>query len=60
MKTMINMPMWQELEEVLTKLNVGYKVNFDNHHGIAEMLISVDTIGIMRREVFSSDHELED
>lgn len=50
MKTMINMPMWLELEAVLTKLNVGYKVDFDNHNGIAEMLIHVDTISIMRRE----------
>lgn len=50
MKTMINMAMWKELEHVLCKLNVGYKVGFDNHHGIPEMLITVDTIGLMRRE----------
>ena len=50
MKTRMTMDMWKELELVLAKLNAGYKVEFDNHHGIPEMLIYVDTIGIMRPE----------
>ena len=51
MKTMITLEMWSELEPVLARLNAGYKVDFDNHNGIAEMLIHIDTIGIMRREL---------
>lgn len=50
MKTRMTMDMWKELEPVLAKFNAGYKVEFDNHHGIPEMLIYVDTIGIMRPE----------
>lgn len=50
MKTMVNMKMWNDLEKVLASLNVGYKVSFDDHNGIAEMIIEVDTIGILRPE----------
>ena len=28
----------------------GYQVQFDDHHGVAEMLIDINTIGIMRWE----------
>ena len=48
MKTMMTMEMWRELEPVLAKLNVGYKVEFDNHNDIDEMLIYIDPIGVMR------------
>lgn len=50
MKTRMTMEMWTQLEPVLAKLNAGYKVDFDNHNGIPEMLIHVDTISIMRRD----------
>lgn len=51
MKTMMTLEMWNELEPVLAKLNAGYKIDFDNHNGIAEMLIHIDSIGVMRREL---------
>ena len=51
MKTMMTLEMWKELEPVLAKLNAGYKVDFDNHNGIDEMVVHIDTIGIMRQEV---------
>jgi hypothetical protein len=50
MKVMMTVDMWKEVEAVLAKNGAGYKVDFDNHHGIPEMLISIDTIGVMRRE----------
>lgn len=49
MKTRMTMEMWKEVEAVLAKNDAGYKVDFDNHNGIPEMLIHVDTISIMRR-----------
>ena len=48
MKTRMTMDMWKELEQVLAKLGVGYKVDFDSYNGIPEILIYVDTIGIMQ------------
>lgn len=50
MKTMISYSDWPRLEELLMRLRVGYQVKFDDHHGVAEMLIDIDTIGIMRWE----------
>lgn len=50
MKTRMTMDMWKELEPVLAKLGAGYKVDFDNHNGIPEMVIHMDTIGIMLPE----------
>lgn len=50
MKTMISYSNWPSLEELLMRLRVGYQVKFDDHHGVAEMLIDIDTIGIMRWE----------
>ena len=50
MKTMINMKMWHELESVLASLNIGYKIDFDDHNGINEMLIKVDPVGILRTD----------
>ena len=55
MKDMINLEMWNKLETVLTKLNVGYKVDFDNHNGFNEMIINIDTFGIMRDDVDNED-----
>lgn len=48
MKTMISYSDWPSLEELLMRLRVGYQVQFDDHHGVAEMLININTIGIMR------------
>lgn len=50
MKTMISYSDWPSLEELLMRLRVGYQVQFDDRHGVAEMLIDIDTIGIMRWE----------
>ena len=55
MKTMMTIEMWDELEPVLAKLGAGYKVIYDNHHGIPEMVIQMDSIGVMRYDV--SDKE---
>lgn len=51
MKTMMTLDMWQEIEPVLARNGVGYKVIFDNHNGIEEMVINIDTIGLMRRDL---------
>ena len=50
MKTMISYSDWPNLEELLMRLRIGYKIQFDDHHGVAEMLIDINTIGIMRWE----------
>lgn len=50
MKTLMNEKMWRELEKTLIQLGAGYKVDIDNHHGIPEMVIHIDTIGVMIRE----------
>ena len=50
MKTMISYSDWPSLEELLMRLRVGYQVQFDDHHDVAEMLIDINTIGIMRWE----------
>lgn len=50
MKIMISYADWQKLEKALMDVRVGYQVQFDDHHGVAEMLIDINTIGIMRWE----------
>lgn len=55
MKTMMTMEMWNELEPILAKLGAGYKVIYDNHNGTPEMVIQMDSIGVMRYDV--SDKE---
>ena len=47
MKTRMTLEMWHELEPVLAKLNAGYKVDFDNHLDANEMIIHIDTIGVL-------------
>ena len=49
-KTLISYADWQKLEKALMDARVGYKVIFDDHHGVAEMLIDVQNIGVMRWE----------
>lgn len=51
MKTRMNEEMWRRLEELLLRLNAGYKVDVDNHHSIPEMIIHIDTIGVMLPEL---------
>lgn len=51
MKSVITLEMWHELEAVLAKINAGYNVIFDNHHGINEMIIEIHTIGVMRTDI---------
>ena len=55
MKTEMTVKMWRELEAVMAKLGAGYKVGFDNHNGIPEMIIHVDTIGVMLPDVSNKE-----
>lgn len=50
MKTLMNMKMWRELEQKLIQLGAGYKVDVDNHLGTPEMVIHIDTIGVLLTE----------
>ena len=50
MKARLNIKMWRELEQKLIQLGVGYKVDVDNHLGAPEMVIHVDTIGVLLAE----------
>ena len=47
MKTHVTEEMWHQLERLLHRLGAGYKVDVDNHHGIPELVIHIDTIGVM-------------
>lgn len=49
-KTLISYADWQKLEKALMNARVGYEVIFDDHHGVAEMLIDIQNIGVMRWE----------
>lgn len=49
-KTLISYADWQKLEKALMDARVGYEVIFDDHNGVAEMLIDVQSIGVMRWE----------
>ena len=50
MKSRMTYEDWKKLEEVLMQVRAGYEVKFDDHHGFAEMIVDVHTIGIMREE----------
>ena len=43
--------MWRQLEKLLHRLGAGYKVDVDNHYSILEMIIHIDTIGVMLPEL---------
>jgi len=58
MKTHMNEKMWRQLEEVLHRLGAGYKVDIDNHHGIPELVIHIDTIGVMLSDLKEEEHGL--
>lgn len=47
-KTLISYADWQKLEKALMDARVGYEVIFDDHRGVAEMIISIQHIGVMR------------
>lgn len=49
-KTLISYTDWQKLEKALMDARVGYEVIFDDHNGIAEMVIDVQQIGVYRYE----------
>ena len=49
-KTLISYADWQKLEKALMDARVGYEVIFDDHNGIAEMIIDVQQIGVYRYE----------
>ena len=49
-KTQITYADWQKLEKALMDARVGYSVIFDDHHGVAEMIIGIQHIGVMRGE----------
>jgi hypothetical protein len=55
MKTKMNMKMWRELEQKLIELGAGYKVDVDDHLGIPEMVIHIDTIGVLLAEEEEED-----
>lgn len=48
MKTMISYSDWPSLEDLLMRLRIGYQVQFDDHNGMAEMLININTLGVIR------------
>ena len=48
MKNIISLNDWKELENILMKLRIGYSVRFDDHNGMAEMLIDTNTIAVNR------------
>ena len=51
MKARMSVKMWRELEQKLLELGAGYKVDVDNHLGTPEMVIHIDTIGVMLPEL---------
>lgn len=57
MKNYITKEMWSQLENSLAKYNIGYSVVFDDHKGIPEMIITVNTISINRPEEMFNDEE---
>ena len=53
-KAMITPEMWEELNKVLCKLQIGYTVSFDSHeHNHREMLITMNPIGV---QYYDSDN----
>ena len=49
-KTLISYADWQKLDKALMDARIGYEVIFDDHNGIAEMIIDVQQIGVYRYE----------
>lgn len=57
MKNYITKEMWSQLENIFAKYNIGYSVIFDDHKGIPEMIVTVNTISINRPEERLNDEE---
>lgn len=57
MKSYITKEMWSQLENILAKYNIGYSVIFDDHNGVPEMIVTVNTISINRPEERLNDEE---
>lgn len=57
MKNYITKEMWSQLENIFAKYNIGYSVMFDDHKGVPEMIITVNTISINRPEEILNDEE---
>lgn len=57
-KILISYADWQKLEKALMDVRVGYEVIFDDHNGIAEMIIDVQQIGVYRYEAPMMDEEV--
>lgn len=49
-KVLISQSDWVKFEEVLKDFRIGYSVIFDDHHGTAEMVIDIQTIGVYRQD----------
>lgn len=53
-KAMITPEMWEELNQILAKLKIGYTVSFDSHGAHhREMLIAMNPIGV---QYYDSDN----
>ena len=58
-KVQITFDEWRELEPILMKHRIGYEVIFDDHNGIAEMLIHIQNLSVYRWEEHKND-EIEE
>lgn len=58
MKSLMTYDNWLELEHKLASLGVGYRVTYDNHLGVPEMIITIDTIGIYRNDASFKKEEI--
>ena len=47
MRNLITFQEWDELEELLAKCQIPYKVSFDNHSGLIRKIISIEQISVM-------------
>lgn len=50
MKVPMSFEDWKKFEEILMCLRLGYNVIFDDHNGIAEMVIDINTISVYRHD----------
>jgi len=50
MKVPMSFEDWKKFEEILMCLRLGYNVIFDDHNGVAEMVIDINTISVYRHD----------
>lgn len=48
MKAPITFNEWKAVEELLMRLRIGYSVIFDDHNGVAEMIVDINDLSIYR------------